>query len=37
MSKKRDTKLNKNPDDLKSDVIVDDLLIYENLTRKKIT
>jgi hypothetical protein len=37
MKKKHDTNLNKSVQDLEFDMIVDDLLLYENLTRKKIT
>jgi hypothetical protein len=37
MRKKQDTNLNKNVEDFKFEIMADDLLIYETLTRRKIT
>jgi len=37
MRKKQDTNLNKNIEDLKFELIVDDLLIYDILLRKRPT
>lgn len=37
MRKKQDTNLNKNIEDLKFELIVDDLLIYDILLRKRLT
>jgi hypothetical protein len=36
MRKKQDTKVGKNIDDLKFEMIIDDLFICENLTRKRM-
>ena len=37
MRKKQDTNLNKNIEDLKFELIVDNLLIYDILLRKRLT
>ena len=37
MRKKQDTKVGKNIEDLKSEILIDNLLIYEALTRKRMT
>jgi hypothetical protein len=37
MRKKQDTNLNKNIEDLKFELVVDDLLIYDILLRKRLT
>jgi len=37
MKQKQDTNLNKNKEDLKFDVIVDDILLYNILLRQKPT
>jgi hypothetical protein len=37
MRKKQDTKVGKNIEDLKSEILIDNLLIYEALVRKRMT
>jgi hypothetical protein len=37
MKKKPDTKLTKKMDELRFEILVDDLLIYENWTRRRLT
>jgi hypothetical protein len=37
MRKRQDTNLSKNKDNLKSEIFMDDLLIYEILIRRRMT
>ena len=37
MRKRQDTKLSKNKDNLKSEIFMDDLLIYEILIHRRMT